>query len=146
MEKTVPSGEFLGWLHCAAGQCEGSLGIFLGQNLGGKTLGAAPPWFCSLGFALGKSLGSPHTAPQHSVGTRGILLRGQFFNTAPRIFNSCSDYQNHEVYLPANTFTGLVHTVVGSANRNVAQKFGIGPQKFVLHSVRQQVNLMILIV
>ena len=67
-----------------------------------------------------------HTAPQHSVGTRGILLRGQFFNTAPRIFNSCSDYQNHEVYLPANTFTGLVHTVVGSANRKVAQKFGIG--------------------
>ena len=40
----------------------------------------------------------PHTAPQHSVGTQGILLRGQLFRCAPRIFNSCSDYQNHEVY------------------------------------------------
>ena len=31
VERTVPSGEFLGCLHCAAGQCEGSLGIFLGS-------------------------------------------------------------------------------------------------------------------
>ena len=43
VERTVPSGEFLGCLHCAAGQCEGSL---------------------------------------------DTLLRGQFFHTAPRIFNS----------------------------------------------------------
>ena len=29
VERTVPSGEFLGCLHCAAGQCESSLVIFL---------------------------------------------------------------------------------------------------------------------
>ena len=27
-----------------------------------------------------------------------------FFHTAPRIFNSCLVYQNHEVYLPADCF------------------------------------------
>ena len=51
VEKTVPSGEFLGCLHCAAGHCKGSLGIFLGQTLGFKTSGAVPPRFCSLGLA-----------------------------------------------------------------------------------------------
>ena len=51
LKKTVPSGEFLGCLHCAAGQCKGSLGIFLGQTLGFKTSGAVPPRFCSLGLA-----------------------------------------------------------------------------------------------
>ena len=39
---------------------------------------------------------------QHSVGTRGTLLRVQFFLNAPKIFNSCSDYQNQEVHLPAD--------------------------------------------
>jgi len=50
LEKTVPSGEFLGCLHCAAGQCEGSLGIFLGPTLGCKTSGAAPPPHCPSDF------------------------------------------------------------------------------------------------
>ena len=54
------------------------------------------------GFAQGKSRGSLHTAPQNSVGTQGNLLRGQLFLSAPRIFNSCSDYQNHEVYWQMN--------------------------------------------
>ena len=48
---TVPSGECLWCRHCASGQCEGSLGIFLRQTLDCKTSGAAPPRFCSLGFA-----------------------------------------------------------------------------------------------
>ena len=43
---------------------------------------------CSLGFTLGKSLGSPHTVPEHSVSTLNTLLRGQSLHTAPRIFNS----------------------------------------------------------
>ena len=30
----------------------------------------------------GKFRGSPHTAPKHSVGTGGTLLRGQFSHTA----------------------------------------------------------------
>ena len=50
VERTVPSGEFLGCLHCAAGQCEGSLGIFLGQTLGCKTLSTvSSPSTLSLG-------------------------------------------------------------------------------------------------
>ena len=44
-----------------------------------------------------ESVEGAHTAPQHSVGTRGTVLREQFFHSAPRIFNIYSDYQNHEV-------------------------------------------------
>ena len=40
-----------------------SSSTLFGNKFGCKTLGAAPPRFCSLGFALGQSLGSPHTAP-----------------------------------------------------------------------------------
>ena len=47
-------------------QFKGFLRIFLVQTLGWKTSGAAPPQFCSLGFALGKSLGISHTAPKRS--------------------------------------------------------------------------------
>ena len=32
-----------------------------------------------------------HTAPQHTVGVRGTLLKGQFFKSGQRIFYSCSD-------------------------------------------------------
>ena len=59
----------------------------------GKPKGAQPPRISSQGFARGKSRGSPHTAPQRSVGTQGTLLRGQLFHSAQRIFNTCSDYQ-----------------------------------------------------
>ena len=104
---TVPSGECLGCGNCALGQCEGSLGIFLGQTLGCKTFR-----FFSLGFAQGKSWGSPGTAPQHSVGTRGTLLRGQLFHSAPRIFNSCSDYQFHEVYWQIKLVFTLYYSTV----------------------------------
>ena len=98
VEKLSPKGECRGCQRCAKGQCEGSRGIFRGQTRGCKTEGAQPPRFCSRGFAREKSRGSPHIDPKHSVGTRGTLLRGQLFHSAQRIFNSCSDYQNHEVY------------------------------------------------
>ena len=64
----------------------------------GKPKAAKPRGRSTRGFAQEKSPGSPHTDPQHSVGSRGTLLWGQLFHSAPRIFNSCSDYQNHEVY------------------------------------------------
>ena len=34
---------------------------------------------------------------QRSI-ARGTLLRGQSFHSASKMFNSCSDYQNHEVH------------------------------------------------
>ena len=54
--------------------------------------------FCSRGFARGKSWGSPHTAPQHSVGTRGTIRRRQLYHSSLKIFNSFSDYQFHDIY------------------------------------------------
>ena len=52
--------------------------------------------------------------PPHSRRTRGTLLRGQLFHSAPRIFNSCSDYQNHEVYWrmkqTVSVFDGMMST------------------------------------
>ena len=56
------------------------------ENLRGSVEGAQPPRFCCRGLAQGKSRGSPHTAPQQSVGIRGILLRGQFFPNCPKDF------------------------------------------------------------
>ena len=38
-----------------------------------------PHTLLSLDIAVGKSLGSPHTAPYHSLGTIRTLFRGQFF-------------------------------------------------------------------
>ena len=76
--KTVSSGESLGCLHCAAGPWKGSLGNFLGKTLGCKTLSLHPK--NPLGaFTLSFSTLS---APIDT------LIRGQFFHTAPRIFNS----------------------------------------------------------
>ena len=69
-----------------------------GKSEAAKQRGSSPRGF----VARGKSQGSPHTAPQHSVGTQGTLLRDSFFHTAPRIFNSCTDYQNHEVHFLAD--------------------------------------------
>ena len=51
-----------------------------GKLKAAKPRGRSHPRFCSRGFARGKSRGSPHTAPQHSVGTQGTLLRGQFLD------------------------------------------------------------------
>ena len=59
----------------------------------GKPKAAKPGWLEE------KSRGSPHAALQHSVGSRGNLLRGQFFHSAPSIVTG-SDFQNHEVYWP----------------------------------------------
>ena len=59
-----------------------------------KGLSGKIPRFCRQGFARGKSRGSTHTAPQHSVGIQGSLLRGQLLHSAPRIFNSCSEVQH----------------------------------------------------
>ena len=42
--------------------------------------------------------GGPHTAPQQSLGTQGTVKREQIFQTAPKIFNSYSDYHNQEVH------------------------------------------------
>ena len=58
----------------------------------------SPPRVCSQVFAREKSRGSPHTAPENSVCPWGTLRRGQLLHSAPRIFNSCSDYQNHEFH------------------------------------------------
>ena len=98
---TVPLGECLGCLHCAAGQCEGSQGIFRGQTRGCKTKGAQPPRFCSRGFARGKFRGSPHTASQYNICTRGILLRGQFFPHCPKDFQQLLRLSKSWGFLPA---------------------------------------------
>ena len=88
-------------------------GIFRGQTRGCKTEGVQSLRFCSRGFARGKSRGSPPTAaPQHSVGTRGSLLRGQLFHSAPRIFSSCSDFQIHEVYWQMKIVFTLYYSTV----------------------------------
>ena len=66
-----------------------------------KPRGHGPQGFAAEGFPEENPEGAltlPRST-QHSVGTQGTLLRGQFFHTAPRIFNSCSDYQNHEVHV-----------------------------------------------
>ena len=39
----------------------------VGQTLSCKTSGAAPPQFCRLEFALGRSLGSPRHSPEVRV-------------------------------------------------------------------------------
>ena len=75
--------------------------------------GTQTPRFCSRGFAQGKSRGSPHCPAAQRLHP-GILLRGQLFHSAPKIFNSSSDYQSHEVYFAneAGLHTVLLHSVL----------------------------------
>ena len=42
----------------------------------------------------GFSEGKPEAPKLRGRSPRGTLLKRQFFHSAPRIFNSCSDYQN----------------------------------------------------
>ena len=60
-----------------------SKGIPKAANLRGRR----PQGFAAEGF--------PKENPE---GARGTVMRGQFFHSALRTFNSCSDYQIHEVY------------------------------------------------
>ena len=82
MEKNCP-------LRSNSGSVRAPSGFFLGKSLAAKPwgLGAAPHRIYSLEFALGKSLGSHHTAPEQIVSTLDILLRGQFFPHCPLDFH-----------------------------------------------------------
>ena len=91
VEKLSPKESVKGANTVLRGSVRAPSRFFTGKPLAVKPWGLQPFWFCSLGFALRISLGSPHTASQHSVGTQGTFLRGLVFPSAQRIFNSCSD-------------------------------------------------------
>ena len=88
---TVPSGECLGCPHCAAGQCEGSSGIFFGIALSCKTLGLGflqpqelpPPLrFEVSGLPSENSLGAL-TLPLSTVSAPSTLSLGDSFSKLP---------------------------------------------------------------
>ena len=72
-------------------------GFSQGKPKAAKTRGRSPRGFAAKGLPEENPEGAL-ILTRSSVGTRGTLLSGQLFHSAPRIFNSCSDYQNHEVY------------------------------------------------
>ena len=81
--ENVPSGEFCGCVHCAAGGMAPS-GFSLGKPLATKPLGLRSLGFSASGLFLENPLGDL-TLPLSTLNT---LLCGQFFQTAPRIVNS----------------------------------------------------------
>ena len=88
MEKLSPKESVEGGDTALRGSVRAPEGFSEGKPEAAKPK-AQPQRFCNRGFAQVKSRGSPHTAPQHSVGTRGNLPRRQLFHSAPRIFNNC---------------------------------------------------------
>ena len=83
--KTAPSWESLGRLHCV-GKCEGSLGIFLEQTLGCKTLGL--PSENSSG-ALTRPLSTMKAPSTLSLGDSFSKLPRRFSTVAFTIFHMC---------------------------------------------------------
>ena len=57
-------------------------------------------------------------------GSVRALLRGQLFHSAPRIFNSCSDYQNHEVYWRMKQTVSVFDKVYNELFSSVIRNFG----------------------
>ena len=66
---------------------------------------AAPPRFCSLGFALGTSLGSPLTAPYTVLAPSKLSdLKGQFTHTDPKKFQQSLSYLFYNMSLRCKMF------------------------------------------
>ena len=99
-------------------------GFSEGKHEAAKPRGRSPQGFAVEGLPEENPEGAL-TLPRSIVSApKGNLLRGQLFYSAPRIFNSCSDNQNHEVYWRMKQTVSVFDRVYNLLFSSVIRNFG----------------------